>query len=153
MMSSLDALVDEWLRLDRNESTRTEILKLLDAGETVELEKRMRVRIQFGTAGLRGRMEAGWSRMNDLIVIQASQGLCAYALKHVESAASRGVVIGYDHRHNSHRWAMLTAAAFINQNVRVYLSRGVVHTPIKAFESSLWCHDNRKSQPKGIFSP
>lgn len=23
--------------------------------------------------GLRGRMEAGWSRMNDLIVIQASQ--------------------------------------------------------------------------------
>ena len=25
------------------------------------------------TTGLRGRMEAGWSRMNDLIVIQASQ--------------------------------------------------------------------------------
>jgi len=54
----------------------------------------IRSRIEFGTAGpincenvfvgtndhdhrtslgLRGRMEAGWSRMNDLIVIQASQ--------------------------------------------------------------------------------
>lgn len=30
-------------------------------------------RIAFGTAGLRGRMEAGFSGMNDLTVIQASQ--------------------------------------------------------------------------------
>ena len=99
--------------------------------------------------GLRGRMEAGWSRMNDLIVIQASQvgscefsggmsgsqcydfqGLCAYVLEHVNDAKSRGAVIGYDHRYNSERWARLTAAAFHDKGVKTYLYRGIVHTPM-----------------------
>ncbi|KAH7927714.1 hypothetical protein BV22DRAFT_1103519 [Leucogyrophana mollusca] len=130
---SLDDLVSDWLRLDKNESTRTEIEQLRDAGNTAELEKRMRVRIEFGTAGLRGKMEAGWSRMNDLIIIQASQGLCAYVLAHVRDAANRGVVVGHDHRHNSEKWAHLTAAVFIASNVKVYLHRGLVHTPLVPF--------------------
>ncbi|KAG5645035.1 hypothetical protein DXG03_007214 [Asterophora parasitica] len=129
-MSSLKDLVDEWLRLDQNQQTRQDIQTLWNAGNTEELERRMRVRIEFGTAGLRGKMEAGWARMNDLIIIQASQGLCAYALAHVDNAATRGVVIGHDHRHNSERWAGLTAAAFIASGVKVYLLQGIVHTPM-----------------------
>jgi len=93
-------------------------------------------------------MEAGFSRMNDLTVIQASQvggstsptdllshvdlsqGLCAYVLKTVGNAAHRGVVIGHDHRHHSERWAALTAAAFLSKGMKVYLLRGFVHTPL-----------------------
>ncbi|KAI0948405.1 hypothetical protein AcV7_009159 [Taiwanofungus camphoratus] len=78
-------------------------------------------------------MEAGWSCMNDLIIIQASQGLCAYVLENVPNAASRGVVIGHDHRHNSERWAGLTAAAFTENNVKVFPLRGLVHTPLVPF--------------------
>ena len=101
--------------------------------------------------GLRGRMEAGWSRMNDLIVIQASQvreknnalvwqgklirvtiqGLCAYVLEHVDNARNRGAVIGYDHRYNSKRWALLTALAFLDKGVKTYLYRDLVHTPMQ----------------------
>ncbi|KAI0004497.1 hypothetical protein BJV74DRAFT_807685 [Russula compacta] len=66
-------LVQEWLRIDQNPGTKREISDLWAAGHTEELRKRLSSRIEFGTAGLRGRMEAGWSRMNDLIVIQASQ--------------------------------------------------------------------------------
>ncbi|KAF8226229.1 hypothetical protein L208DRAFT_1442614 [Tricholoma matsutake] len=131
-MVPLQDLVEEWLRLDQNSVTRNEIQSLWLAGNTEELEKRMRVRIEFGTAGLRGRMEAGWCRMNDLIVIQASQGLSAYVLAHVRNAVSRGVVIGHDHRHNSERWARLTAAAFIADNVKVHFL-GMVHTPLVPF--------------------
>lgn len=98
-------------------------------------------------------MEAGWSRMNDLIVIQASQvrsiiymmrdsppiitlkGLCAYVLQNVSDAASRGVVVGHDHRHNSARWAELTAAAFIKKGVKVYLYRDLAHTPMSVHDS------------------
>ncbi|KAI0948404.1 hypothetical protein AcV7_009159 [Taiwanofungus camphoratus] len=130
---SLEALIHEWLRLDRNEITRNDIQRLYDEGEIEELEKRLRRRIEFGTAGLRGRMEAGWSCMNDLIIIQASQGLCAYVLENVPNAASRGVVIGHDHRHNSERWAGLTAAAFTENNVKVFPLRGLVHTPLVPF--------------------
>ncbi|OCH95278.1 hypothetical protein OBBRIDRAFT_788474 [Obba rivulosa] len=132
-MASLDDLVQEWLRLDRNEETRAEIEALRASGKVAELERRMRKRIEFGTAGLRGKMEAGWSRMNDLIIIQASQGLCVYVLKNVSNAASRGVVIGHDHRYHSDRWANLTAAVFIANNVKVYLHRGLVHTPLVPF--------------------
>ncbi|KAF8841010.1 hypothetical protein BDN67DRAFT_950632 [Paxillus ammoniavirescens] len=129
----LEHLVKEWLRLDPNGETRREVEGLWDRQDIDELEKRMRTRIEFGTAGLRGRMEAGWARMNDLIIIQASQGLCAYVLKHVANAASRGIVIGHDHRHNSKKWARLTAAVFTSHNVRVYSLRGLVHTPLVPF--------------------
>ncbi|KAI0304403.1 hypothetical protein B0F90DRAFT_1625617 [Multifurca ochricompacta] len=124
-------LVKEWLRIDRNPETKQEISDLWTAGHTEELKKRLTSRIQFGTAGLRGRMEAGWSRMNDLIVIQASQGLCAYVLERVDNAKDRGAVIGYDHRHHSERWARLTAAAFLDKGVKTYLYRDLVHTPMQ----------------------
>ncbi|KAI0710386.1 phosphoglucomutase first 3 domain-containing protein [Cerioporus squamosus] len=133
MTPALRELVDEWLRLDPNEETRKEIENLLEEGNVTEIEKRMSPRIEFGTAGLRGRMEAGWARMNDLIIIQASQGLCAYVLEHVRDARSRGVVVGHDHRHHSEKWAKLTAAAFIDQNVLVYLHPKVIHTPLVPF--------------------
>ncbi|KDQ20355.1 hypothetical protein BOTBODRAFT_51664 [Botryobasidium botryosum FD-172 SS1] len=135
-MAELHGLVDEWLRLDKNPTTREEIERLWESREFAQLEKRLRNRIEFGTAGLRGRMEAGFARMNDLIVIQASQGLCSYVLENVHNAAERGVVVGHDHRHNSERFAKLTAAAFINRGVRVYLHRGVVHTPLVPFSVS-----------------
>ncbi|KAJ8078391.1 hypothetical protein PM082_012673 [Marasmius tenuissimus] len=72
-MTTLKTLLDSWMEMDRNEQTRAELQRLWDDGDTDELEKRLRNRIEFGTAGLRGRMEAGWARMNDLIIIQASQ--------------------------------------------------------------------------------
>ena len=58
------------------------------------------------------------------------QGLCAYVLEHVDDARHRGAVIGYDHRHNSERWARLTAAAFLDKGVKTYLYRDLVHTPM-----------------------
>ncbi|KAK7023829.1 hypothetical protein R3P38DRAFT_2531749 [Favolaschia claudopus] len=138
-MASLESLVSEWLRFDKNPATRLEIQRLWDDGNTVELELRLRTRIEFGTAGmksltgLRGRMAAGWSCMNDLIVIQASQGLCHYVMNTVDNALSRGVVIGHDHRHNSERWAELTASVFVNSGFKTYLHRGLVHTPMVPF--------------------
>ncbi|KAI0713284.1 phosphoglucomutase first 3 domain-containing protein [Earliella scabrosa] len=133
MTPTLKELVDEWLRQDPNPDTRQEIEDLVAAGNDAELEKRMSPRFEFGTAGLRGRMEAGWARMNDLIIIQASQGLCAYVLEHVKDARLRGVVVGHDHRYHSEKWARLTAAAFIDQQVSVYFHDGVVHTPLVPF--------------------
>jgi phosphomannomutase len=63
----------------------------------------------------------------------APQGLCAYIIANVNDAASRGVVVGYDHRHNSERWAQLTAAVFMAKGVKAYLLRGLVPTP-------MWVH-------------
>ncbi|PPQ90139.1 hypothetical protein CVT25_012308 [Psilocybe cyanescens] len=130
---SLKDLVEEWLALDPNPETRKEIQTLWDSHDVDELEKRLRTRIEFGTAGLRGRMEAGWSRMNDLIILQTSQGLSDYVLEHVKDARSRGLVVGYDHRHHSKHWAQLTTSIFVSKGIKVYLLQGFNHTPMVPF--------------------
>jgi phosphomannomutase len=57
--------------------------------------------MEFGTAGLRGAMGGGYSMMNDLTIIQTSQGFVEYMLKATPDVTERGVVIGHDARHNS----------------------------------------------------
>lgn len=47
----IEELTQMWLQLDRNETTRAEISALREENDTVELEKRLRKRIEFGTAG------------------------------------------------------------------------------------------------------
>ncbi|KAI5269722.1 hypothetical protein E4T47_06830 [Aureobasidium subglaciale] len=125
----LQDLVDEWLRLDQDATTRSEIEKLLAQRDIAELQLRLSKRIAFGTAGLRGRMEAGFSRMNSLTVIQASQGLAEYLLKTTPDAKTRGVVVGRDARHNSDKFAKLVAAAFVAKGIQVKWL-GQVHTPL-----------------------
>jgi phosphoglucomutase len=76
-------------------------------------------------------MGAGFSLMNDVTVLQASQGLASYV--------GRGsVVIGHDHRLNSQRFAEITATVFLLKGFKVhYLVNdehdGFVPTPLVPF--------------------
>ncbi|KAK1917808.1 hypothetical protein P3342_000524 [Pyrenophora teres f. teres] len=81
MAKDIKELAKEWLELDEDKTTTDEIYKLLVNDDNDELERRLRHRIAFGTAGLRGPMQGGFACMNSLTVIQASQGLAAYLLK------------------------------------------------------------------------
>ena len=73
MDEALKKHVELWLSSDPDESTKAEIQKLVDDHKFDELRQRLDKRIAFGTAGLRGRMAAGYSCMNELTVLQASQ--------------------------------------------------------------------------------
>jgi phosphomannomutase len=87
-------------------------------------------RISFGTAGLRARMAPGSKYMNELVVIQTSQGLCRYVQQHVPNYKQRGICIGYDGRYNSKTYAELIAAVFLSQGIRVFLFSILVATPL-----------------------
>jgi phosphoglucomutase len=126
-------LAQEWLRIDQDRHTNEEMQKLVDENNVEELEKRLRKRIAFGTAGLRGKMEAGYSGMNCVTVIQATQGLAAYILEQIPSARHMGVVIGYDARHNSKKFSKLAAAAFVAKNIKVWWCEVPVATPTLPF--------------------
>ncbi|KAJ8298163.1 hypothetical protein KUTeg_024694 [Tegillarca granosa] len=127
--ADLDAKIKEWLRLDRNNVSRAEILQLSQDGKSNELRKRLSKRMEFGTAGLRARMGAGYSMMNDLTIIQTSQGLAKYLLSNNPNVKQKGVVIGYDGRHNSNRFALLACTIFINEGIPVYLYSRLCPTP------------------------
>ncbi|GAA5831553.1 hypothetical protein JCM11251_000746 [Rhodosporidiobolus azoricus] len=132
----LDKAVEEWLRLDRNPETRAEITSLLSTPSGIEdLSKRFSSRIAFGTAGLRGPMQAGPSAMNDLVIIQASQGLAKYAEETTDGAKERGIVVGHDHRFHSEEFARLTAGVFRRRGWKVYELEGLVHTPLVPFST------------------
>ena len=72
MDSALETKVKEWLSLDRNEATRAEIKQLVACQNYSALRSALLTRMEFGTAGLRAAMGAGFARMNDLTVIQTS---------------------------------------------------------------------------------
>lgn len=132
----VEALVKEWLEWDRNLTTKKEIQALYDKGDFKELTARMLPRISFGTAGLRARMQAGYANMNDLVVQQASQGLCLYLEKLLgaKAAAQQGLVLGFDGRHNSRAFAYITAAVFLSRGHKVYLMHSqLVCTPFVPF--------------------
>lgn len=126
-------LAEEWLRIDCDPFTREEMQKLVNNEDVEELKKRLRKRIAFGTAGLRGKMEAGYSRINSVTIIQASQGLAAYIITATPQARKLGVVIGYDARHNSKKFAKLSAAAFVAKDIKVWWFEVAVATPLVPF--------------------
>jgi phosphoglucomutase len=96
-------------------STRAQIETLTANQDWSQLEKYLRVRAQFGTAGLRGPMLAGFAHINSLIVVQTSQGVASYLASFRRGAQS--VVIGYDARHQSSKFARLAANAFKRKGI------------------------------------
>ncbi|XP_076177688.1 phosphoglucomutase 2 isoform X2 [Ptiloglossa arizonensis] len=74
-------------------------------------------------------MGPGYSQMNDLVIVQTGQGLSKYLIDVVLNLTVKGVIIGYDGRHCSKRFAELTAAIFTAKSVKVYLFSKVIPTP------------------------
>lgn len=76
-------------------------MEYLDKGQIKVLSKLFLKRLEFGTAGLRGRMGPGYNQMNDLVIVQTGQGLSKYLMDTIFDVIQKGVVIGYDGRYNS----------------------------------------------------
>jgi phosphoglucomutase len=93
--------------------------------------------IQFGTAGLRGKMQAGFAFMNCLTVIQTSQGLARYLRSEFPERSEYGVVIGADARRNSDKYARLVANAFLAERIKVYWYAKPCQTPLVAYGTKI----------------
>ncbi|KAM6969818.1 glucose 1,6-bisphosphate synthase [Aplochiton taeniatus] len=131
----LDKSISQWLTWDKNERTRAQIQTLLQDGDVEELRRRLCSRMSFGTAGLRATVGAGFALINDLTIIQTTQGIYKYLVQALPDFHSRGIVVGYDTRAqeasgcNSKRLARLTAAVMLSKGVPVYLFSTYVPTP------------------------
>ncbi|OBT18487.1 phosphoglucomutase [Vibrio tasmaniensis] len=122
-----------WLARDPDPRTREELQHLIDKKMHAELEDRFTQRLEFGTAGLRGKVGCGPNRMNRLVIQETATGLGHYLIEHVANAAIRGVVVGYDGRLDSKQFAIDTASVLTALGIKVYLTANVASTPIVAF--------------------
>ncbi len=112
----------------------SEILELIDGNDPDDLEDRFRTTIEFGTGGIRGTMGAGPNRINIRTIGEAAQGLAQY-VKNVggSEAADQGIVVAYDTRNNSYRFARETAAIIAGNGIVVHLFPEARATPQLSF--------------------
>ena len=128
-----------WRDQDPDDETRTELDHLIadaeaDSEQALDaLHDRFDTRLEFGTAGLRGRIEAGSNRMNRVLVAQAAAGFAAFLLSRTSLNGSPSVVIGYDGRKNSRVFAVDTAELMAGAGVRAVLLPRLLPTPVLAF--------------------
>jgi phosphomannomutase len=129
-------LARAWMAQDPDPATRAELDALVaraDAGDDTaiqDLTARFAGRLDFGTAGLRGELGAGPTRMNRVLVAQAAAGLAAFLLTREPNPT---VVIGYDGRHNSAIFARDTAEIMQAAGVQATLLPRLLPTPVLAF--------------------
>ena len=122
-----------WRDQDPDATTRAELDALIataQGGDDAALAERFASRLAFGTAGLRGELGAGPTRMNRVLVTQAAAGLAAYLLAH---GASPSIVIGYDGRRNSEVFARDTATIMAGAGIATTLLPRPLPTPVLAF--------------------
>ncbi|CUM45678.1 uncharacterized protein AC631_01551 [Debaryomyces fabryi] len=135
-IKSLNNLVEKWVSVDINPKSKKEIIELQNDGDYAKLDEKLSKRIAFGTAGLRSAMTSGFAHMNDVTILQASQGLIKYLLEENESNKDLSIVVGYDHRHHSQRFAEITASVALTQGFKVYYLGSVTNLSQESIELS-----------------
>jgi phosphomannomutase len=134
--ADLQARVDAWLADDPDERDRAELTALAaddSPAAREELADRFGGRLEFGTAGLRGAVAAGPSRMNRAVVRGTTAALARWLLDRRRDAAQAGVVIGCDARHRSDEFAEEAAAVLAGAGLQVHMLPKRQPTPLLAF--------------------
>jgi len=103
------------------------------SGNEAEIEDRFYQNLEFGTAGLRGKMYAGTNCMNIYTVRKATEGLAEVITAQGSSAMQRGVTICYDSRNNSKDFAHECAKVLAAHNINVHIYDDIRPTPQCSF--------------------
>jgi phosphoglucomutase len=121
----------QWLSATFDTETQSEIQNLID-NNPGDLADRFYKDMEFGTGGMRGIMGAGTNRINKYTLGRATQGLSNYLIENVKKEQLK-VVIAYDCRHNSKKFAKIVADVFSANNIKVFLFEDLRATPELSF--------------------
>jgi len=131
--TALVARVRAYLEDEVDSDDRADLESLLDQDDTDALTERFSGPLQFGTAGIRGFIGAGESRMNRAVVIRVTYGVAQYLVETVPGAAERGIVLARDARHRSDAFQRDAAAVAAALGIRVHWMEGDNPTPLLAY--------------------
>ncbi len=127
--AELRAEVQEWIGLDPDPKTASQLQEWLNTENERELRATFSGFLQFGTAGLRGPIGPGPSRMNRAVVSRAAAGIASY----MQERGLTSVVIGRDARHGSEDFTFESAAIFSGAGMLVYVLPRPFPTPVLAY--------------------
>ena len=132
-MSELLERAADWVAADPDPITRAELQTLIEANDLDQLAERMHGSLPFGTAGLRGAVEAGSNRMNRAVIIRTTRGLADYLLDRYDGTPPGPVVVGRDARLSSPQFMADTIATLAGAGLEVRFFEGDTPTPLVAF--------------------
>ncbi|MGZ9432440.1 phospho-sugar mutase [Mycoplasma sp. 613B] len=90
--------------------------------------------LEFGTAGIRGKLGNKESELNTKHVYRIIDGYARYLLKNFANVKQQGVVIGRDNRNKSFIFLKLaTQILSKNYGIKVYTSKQPIATPVVSF--------------------
>jgi phosphoglucomutase len=130
-MSEILDKAKQWLSPTFDAETQQEIQQLITSNAP-DLEDRFYKDMEFGTGGMRGIMGAGTNRINKYTLGRATQGLSNYLIENVKKEQLK-VVIAYDCRHNSKKFAKIVADVLSANNIKVFLFEDLRTTPELSF--------------------
>ncbi len=128
----LIARAKRWLNQDTDSISRGVLQKQLESGDMEALRGGFEHPLAFGTAGLRGEVGPGPGRMNLGTIAQVSWSLGQF-LNRRHADTEPFVVMGFDARPDSRRFARHAALVLSGCGVRVHLTHGPQPTPVIAF--------------------
>lgn len=119
---------NEWLS---NKNLDADLRRQLEeiANDEKEIEDRFYQELEFGTAGLRGKLGAGTNRMNEYVIARATQALANVIKKEGQEAMDRGVAFAHDCRIFSPEFALKAALVMASNGIRAYLFDSLRPTP------------------------
>ncbi|UQS81683.1 phospho-sugar mutase [Bombilactobacillus folatiphilus] len=103
------------------------------ASDDQVLEDAFYAPLEFGTAGMRGLMGPGINRMNLYTVRQAAAGLAQFMDTLAPNLKKRGVVISFDSRYHSAKFAQESARVLGQHQIPVFLFDSLRPTPELSF--------------------
>ena len=130
-MSEILDKAKQWLSPTFDAETQHEIQQLITSNAP-DLEDRFYKDMEFGTGGMRGIMGAGTNRINKYTLGRATQGLSNYLIKNVKKEQLK-VVIAYDCRYNSKKFAKIVADVLSANHIKVFLFEDLRTTPELSF--------------------
>ena len=121
--------VERWIAEDPDPSTQEELRQLLKNENEDVLRSCFSGFLEFGTAGLRGPLGPGPSRMNRAVVTKTAAGIAQYMKKH----SLQSVVIGRDARYGSEDFTRDTAEIMQGAGFKVFVLPRPLPTPVLAY--------------------
>ena len=127
--ATLRSEVEKWIAEDPDSVTKDLLQKLLDSDNESELRSCFSGFLEFGTAGLRGPLGPGPSRMNRAVVTKTAAGIATYMKRH----GMNSVVIGRDARYGSEDFTRDTAEIMMGAGFTTYVLPRPLPTPVLAY--------------------
>lgn len=124
---------ERWRLDDPDEASATALGALIAKGEEGPLRACFEPPLEFGTAGLRGVVGPGPAQMNVAVIRRVTQALTEVVAEQSAGVASTPIVVGFDGRLDSRRFAEQAVGVIAAAGIPVAYFDTPTPTPVVAF--------------------